>query len=69
MILHRNSNNNTAIDLVHRHFEYATELVEFGNGAAEQDLLILTKILFILQEHRLNARNAMFDYMLCNIHM
>lgn len=69
MILHRNSINNTAIDLVHRHFEYATELVEFGNGAAEQDLLILTKILFILQEHRLNARNAMFDYMLCNMHM
>jgi hypothetical protein len=64
MVLRKNNCKHTAIDIVRRHIEYATELIEFGSETAKQDLIILTEILDVLQEYLLKARITMFDYFL-----
>lgn len=62
LILRRNVYKDTPIDIVCHHIKYASELVEFGSDAAQQDLVILKEILKILQEHLLKARKIMFEY-------
>ena len=62
MILRKNVSKDTPIDIFRHHIKYATELVEFGSEAAQQDLIILTEILKVLQEHQLKARKIMFEY-------
>jgi ankyrin repeat protein len=62
MILRKNFSKDTPIDIVRHHIKYATELVEFGSEAAQQDLIILTEISKVLQEHLLKARKIMFEY-------
>ena len=64
MILRKNFTKNTPIDIVRHHIKYATELVEFGSDAAQQDLIILTEILKVLQDHLLKARTVMFEYLI-----
>lgn len=66
MVLCKNYKKRTAIDMVHRHIEYATELIEFGNTTAKHDRKILIEILQNLQEHLLKARISMFQYLLFN---
>lgn len=66
MVLRKNACNDTAIDIVRRHIEYASELIEYGSDTAKQDLIILNEINDQLQQYLLKARIAMFEYFLCN---
>lgn len=66
MIIKKNKNEKTAIDMVCLHVQYAKELVAFGNNTAKCDLVILMEILQIMQDYLLKARNVIFDYILSN---
>jgi ankyrin repeat protein len=66
MVTCKNYKKRTAIDMVYRHIEYATELIEFGNSTAKHDRKILIEILQNLQDHLLKARIQMFQYLLFN---